>query len=141
MELAIGKNISGSDVITIARLASASGLNILLKIKSSDAKLKILTSFAGIMFILEFVRVPQVISSLIYASENGKYRVIDASAIGRNKWKITLEDPLGNQKEEILNLPIRFFVSRANFKYLSFPVPTTLEVLIRSIEENEYEIA
>ena len=140
MELTTGKNISSDDVIIIARLASAAGLNLLLKLTSSHIKLKIITSFAGIMFILDEVNDPKVISNLVYAVESGRIRVTDAFALGNKKWKLTLVDPLGEQNNEIIKLPVRFFVSRANFRYLDLPKLTFLKLSISKLEGSKYEI-
>ena len=139
MELATGENTSSNDVIIIARLASAAGLNLMLKVTSPYIKLKIITSFAGIMFILEKVTNPNIISDLVYATDAGKTRVSDAFALDNKKWKLILVDSLGKQTSEVIKLPTRFFVSRANFKYLNLPDLALLNFSIFKLEGSRYE--
>mgnify|MGYP000206238665 CR=1 FL=1 len=141
MKFVTGTNIPSDDVITIARLASVSGISILMKLQSPSVKMNVITSFAGIMFILENIKDPKVLSSLVYAIESGKTRVIEALALGRRKWKITVENSLGNQSNEILKLPLRFFVPRSNFKFLSqFPELFFQEIKILKLEGTKYDI-
>ena len=137
---ATGKNISSITVITIARLSSAAGTGILLRLRSSEVKMNIATSFAGILFILKELRNPAVLSSLIYAVENGKSKEVHVERVTHKEWRVIVTDQIGNTSEEILKLPVKLFVSKSNFKYLSsFPKITFNEFYLQRLEGTEYE--